>query len=78
MKILTILERYPDLFKDSLLQAAQYFPDIQLGWRQELPGKDDESSIRHKNFRPPLSCVTLRPPHLDSEMGWTEELSSDL
>ena len=38
-----------------------------------------ESNIRHKDFRTSssvLPCVTLRPPPLDSETGWTGELWS--
>ena len=46
---------------------------VELDWWHWL----HTSKIRHEDFLRPsyvCSCVTLRPPPLDSETGWTGEL----
>ena len=43
---------------------------------KSLHSKTQSSKIRHKDFRPSDSSVTLRGPPLDSETGWTGELWS--
>ena len=53
-----------------------YKCETNFHWKSKYMESHNPILDTRISVRPALSCVTLRPPPLDSEMGWTGELSS--